>query len=56
LQNGDQRFKFCQLIAVLLNKAHGFLRLVQTLLNFINPVSERFIRQQVQARQKTVEL
>ena len=39
---------------MLLHKARGFLRLVQSFLNFIYAVGERIVRQQVQARQNAV--
>ena len=55
LQYRDHRLKFRQLVTVLLNKARRFLRFIQTLLNFIHAIGQRFIGQQVQTRQETVE-
>lgn len=53
-ENGNHRLQLRQLIAVLLHKARGFLRLVQSFLNFIHAVGERIVRQQVQAWQNAV--
>ena len=39
---------------MLLNETRGFLRFIQTLLDLIHAVSQRVIRQQIQARQNTV--
>jgi hypothetical protein len=40
---------------MLLHKARGFLRLIQTFLNFIDTIGERVVRQQVQTRQNAVQ-
>lgn len=40
---------------MLLNKARGLLRFVQTFLDLVHAVGQRIIRQQVQARQQAVE-
>ena len=55
LQYRDDRLQLRQLIAMLLNKAHCLLRFVQTFLDLVHAVSQRIIRQQVQARQQAVE-
>lgn len=56
LQYGNHRFKLRQLIAELLNKARGFLRFIQPLLDLIDAIGEGLIRQQAQARQQAVKL
>ncbi len=55
LQHRNNRLQLRQLVTVLLNKARGLLRFVQTFLDLVHAVGQRIIRQQVQARQQAVE-
>ena len=45
LKNGNDRLQLCQLIAVLLYEARGFLRFVKALLDFIHAIGQRVVGQ-----------
>ncbi|MNP38974.1 hypothetical protein D3C76_1325250 [compost metagenome] len=55
LQDRQHWLQFRQLIAVQLHKARGFLRFIQTFLNFIHAIGQGFVAQQIQTRQDTVQ-
>ena len=45
LKNGNDRLQLCQLIAVLLYEARGFLRFVKAFLDFIHAIGQRVVGQ-----------